>query len=232
MEKQSKAKYYPAAIILYLTYFIHGIGCAILGQQAIKEVLVGQWGYSDIAANIGIVTTVSAALGLGRLITLPFSGPISDKFGRKVCTIIGVVTYAMFFAGIALSPNWQVAYAAAILGGVANSFLDCGVIPETVEIMAPRTGLATMGTKLFVALGQKALPFVVGFIAASEGLEMSRSHTVLYTLAVAIIIIGVIIFFVPSVSGGKTESGKKTSFIENIKSAHFSVESFADCNIS
>ena len=227
MEKQSKAKYYPAAIILYLTYFIHGIGCAILGQQAIKEVLVGQWGYSDIAANIGIVTTVSAALGLGRLITLPFSGPISDKFGRKVCTIIGVVTYAMFFAGIALSPNWQVAYAAAILGGVANSFLDCGVIPETVEIMAPRTGLATMGTKLFVALGQKALPFVVGFIAASEGLEMSRSHTVLYTLAVAIIVIGVIIFFVPSVSGGKTESGKKTSFIENIKSAHFSVESFA-----
>ena len=37
-------KYLPSALILYLNYFIHGIGCSILGQQSVKELLAGQWG--------------------------------------------------------------------------------------------------------------------------------------------------------------------------------------------
>ena len=37
-------KYYPSAFILYLNYFIHGIGCSVLGQAVIKESLVEQWG--------------------------------------------------------------------------------------------------------------------------------------------------------------------------------------------
>ena len=45
-------KYYPSAFILYLNYFIHGIGCSVLGQVAVKETLVKQWGASDI----GLVT--------------------------------------------------------------------------------------------------------------------------------------------------------------------------------
>ncbi len=216
---------------MYLTYFIHGIGAAVLGQQAIKEVLVAQWGYSDIAANIGVVTMVSAALGLGRLITLPFAGPMSDKLGRKICTLIGTICYAGFFLGLAFSPKMGVAYAAAILGGVANSFLDCGVIPEEVEIMAPRTGLATMGTKLFIAGGQKVLPLLVGFIVGTVGLESSHTHTVLFGLAIAVVAIGVVSFILPSISADNAstaaKSGKKSSLIEDIKSAKWSVESFA-----
>lgn len=231
MQTQSKAKYYPTAFVMYLTYFIHGIGAAVLGQQAIKEVLVSQWGYSDIAANIGVVTMVSAALGLGRLITLPFAGPMSDKLGRKICTLIGTICYAGFFLGLAFSPSMGVAYAAAILGGVANSFLDCGVIPEEVEIMAPRTGLATMGTKLFIAGGQKVLPMLVGFIVGTVGLESSHTHTVLYGLAIAVVAVGVVSFLLPSISADNAstaaQSGKKSSLIEDIKNAKWSIESFA-----
>ena len=61
-------KYYVSAFVLYLTFFIHGIGASLLGQQAIKEFLSGQWG-----SGIEQVTLVAAALGLGRLISLPFS---------------------------------------------------------------------------------------------------------------------------------------------------------------
>ena len=32
-------KYLPSALILYLNYFIHGVGCSILGQAVIKEAL-------------------------------------------------------------------------------------------------------------------------------------------------------------------------------------------------
>ena len=60
-------KYIPSALVLYLNYFIHGIGCSILSQQVVKEMLASQWGLKDVMA----VTSIAAALGLGRLISLP-----------------------------------------------------------------------------------------------------------------------------------------------------------------
>ena len=53
-------KYMPSAMILYLNYFIHGIGCSILGQAVIKEALAASWGVEAMA-----ITAISAALGLG-----------------------------------------------------------------------------------------------------------------------------------------------------------------------
>lgn len=68
-------KYLPSALILYLNYFVHGIGCSILSRQLVKELLAEQWGMSDVMG----VTAVAAALGLGRCVgtsmsylTLPF----------------------------------------------------------------------------------------------------------------------------------------------------------------
>ena len=85
MGTNSKAKYYPAALILYLNYFIHGVGCSILGQSVIKEALATSWGVEVMS-----ITAISAALGLGRLIALPFAGPLSDKLGRRISVAIGV----------------------------------------------------------------------------------------------------------------------------------------------
>ena len=63
-EKTMNKKYLPSALILYLNYFIHGIGCSILSQQVVKEMLADQWGMNDAMK----VTAIAAALGLGRLI--------------------------------------------------------------------------------------------------------------------------------------------------------------------
>lgn len=52
-------KYLPSALILYLNYFIHGVGCSILGQAVIKEALAASWGVQVMA-----ITAISAALGL------------------------------------------------------------------------------------------------------------------------------------------------------------------------
>lgn len=41
-------KYLPSALILYLNYFIHGIGCSILSQQVVKELLAEQWGMDGV----------------------------------------------------------------------------------------------------------------------------------------------------------------------------------------
>ena len=116
-----KKKYTFSVLILYLNYFIHGIGCSILSQQVVKEKLVSQWGLG--LDDVMQVTAIAAALGLGRLISLPFAGPLSDKLGRRISVLIGVASYVIFFVGIAFSPNMQVAYVAAVLGGIANSFI-------------------------------------------------------------------------------------------------------------
>ena len=204
-------KYYPSAFILYLNYFIHGIGCSILGQAVIKEMLVAQWGQGMDA--IGQVTMVAAALGLGRLISLPIAGPLSDKMGRKLSSLIGV----------AMSSNMWVEYAAAILGGIANSFLDTGVIPACVEILEPRSSLATMLTKFFISAAQLLLPFMLGALAGA-----SLSYNVLlYISGIAILIIGVLVIFAPMPKAEKAAGEKAPGLLENIRNSHFSAESIA-----
>ena len=139
-------KYLPSALILYLNYFIHGVGCSILGQAVIKETLAASWGVEAMA-----ITAISAALGLGRLIALPFAGPLSDKLGRRISTAIGSGSYAIYLIGLALAFNagthggYQIAYVCAIVGGIANSFLDTGIYPAVSEIIYKSPGVATMG---------------------------------------------------------------------------------------
>ena len=210
-------KYLPSALILYLNYFVHGIGCSILSQQVVKEMLAQQWGLNDVMA----VTSIAAALGLGRLISLPFAGPLSDKLGRRLSVLIGCASYVIFFVGIAFSPNTTVAYVAAVLGGIANSFLDTATYPAVAEIIYKYTGIATMGIKFFISVAQLLMPFFLGVAAGS-----SMSYLMLPLVAgIVIAVLGVLAIFAPFPAA--SESGKSESFIDNLKNAHFSIESGA-----
>ena len=155
MSQTGKKNLVITSIALYFTYFIHGIGASIMGQY--KPELAAHWGakaLSDGTMDVSMVVSVIAALGLGRLISLPFSGPLSDKFGRRLSGIIGVICYAAYFMGIALAPSMGVAYAFAIVGGIANSFLDTGIYPAVSEIIYKAPGVATMGIKLYLYYGR------------------------------------------------------------------------------
>ena len=201
-------KYLPSALILYLNYFIHGIGCSILSQQVVKELLAEQWGMDGVMG----VTAVAAALGLGRLISLPFAGPLSDKFGRRISVLIGCFSYVIFFVGI---------YVAAVLGGIANSFLDTATYPAVAEIIYKYTGIATMGIKLFISVAQLLLPFFLGLCVGT-----SMSYLMLpLVCGIVIAVLGVLAIFAPL---PKVEGvGKGESFLNNLKNAHFSLESVA-----
>lgn len=156
--KQNYKKLYPTAFILYLSFFVHGFGAAILSQNTTSFQAL----WSTDAAG---VLYVISALGIGRLITYPFSGAISDKFGRRLTVIIGCLVYICFFGGILIAPNVQVAFCVAILAGVANGFLDSGVIPAVMEILVNSSGLASILTKLVIAIAQYILPVMVVFWA-------------------------------------------------------------------
>lgn len=204
-------KYYPTALALYFTYFIHGIGVSILGQY--KNDFAGMWGAKTLAngnLDVSIVLAVIAALGLGRLITLPFAGPISDKFGRRISGLIGVACYGVYFVGIVLSPNMYVAYAFALLGGAANSFLDTCITPSCLEIFVGAGDIANMFTKFSISIGQFLLPFMIGFVATSQ----MSFKTIFYVASGLIIIDGILIAFMPfppmNSNAQKEKDGAKT----------------------
>lgn len=74
-------------------------------------------------------------------VSLPFAGPLSDKLGRRISVLIGAASYVIFFIGIAFSPNIQVAYVAAVLGGIAIGIL--GVLAIFAPILIGFTSTAT-----------------------------------------------------------------------------------------
>ena len=169
---------YPTAFVLYLSFFVHGFGAAILSQNT--KSFQALWN-TDAA---GVLYVISA-LGIGRLITYPFSGAISDKFGRRLTVIIGCLVYIGFFGGILLAPNTTVAFFVAILAGVANGFLDSGVLPAVMEILVQSSGLASILSKLCIAIAQYILPVMVTFWA-SNGLWFGWTFVICIVLLVVI----------------------------------------------
>ena len=137
----------------------------------LQEALAAAWGVEAMA-----ITAISAALGLGRLIALPFAGPLSDKLGRRISTAIGSASYAIYLIGLALAFNagthggYTIAYVCAIIGGIANSFLDTGIYPAVSEIIYKAPGVATMGIKFFIAIAQSFFPKAFVGCIQSEGL--------------------------------------------------------------
>lgn len=221
-------KYLPSALILYLNYFIHGVGCSILGQAVIKEALAASWGVEAMA-----ITAISAALGLGRLIALPFAGPLSDKLGRRISTAIGSGSYAIYLIGLALAFNagtnggYQIAYVCAIVGGIANSFLDTGIYPAVSEIIYKAPGVATMGIKFFIAIAQMMLPFVLGATVATTAAGLTSYNMLFYICGIAYIVLLVLVMIFPLPDADQKASGKKEGLIDSLKHTHFSIESVA-----
>ena len=221
-------KYLPSALILYLNYFIHGIGCSILGQAVIKDALAASWGVEAMA-----ITAISAALGLGRLIALPFAGPLSDKLGRRISTAIGSASYAVYLIGLALAFNagtnggYTIAYVCAIIGGIANSFLDTGIYPAVGEIIYKAPGVATMGIKFFIAIAQMLLPFALGMAVTTTAEGLTSYNPLFFACGICYIVLLILVFLFPLPDADQKAAGKKEGLIASLKHTHFSLESIA-----
>lgn len=218
-------KYLPAVIIMYLNYFIHGIGCSILGQATIKESLAASWGCQAMA-----ITRISAALGLGRLIALPFAGPLSDRLGRKFSMIIGGLSYAIYLIGLALAlrvginGGYMIAYICAIVGGIANSFLDTGIYPAVTEAVSKKPGVATMGIKFFISISQMSLPFLLAWL--SDKYDGNVQYNRMFVVCgVSYVVLALLIYFCPLPETSKKQG--KSLLLTSIKETHFSKESIA-----
>ena len=190
----SMKKYYPTAFALYMTYFVLGVAGSIMGQY--KQELAALWGsglLSDGTYDVSGVLAVIAALGLGRLISYPFAGPISDRFGRRVPALVGCALYFIFFAAVCCTRSYVLAYILGIVAGAANGFLDVSITPSCMEIFKEKGTIANIFTKLSISIAQFLLPFAIGYVAAAN-LPFS---TIFIVCAVLIAVVGAAIVFLP-----------------------------------
>ena len=198
-------KYYPTALALYITYFVLGIAATIMGQYKLN--FAAQWGAKVLengSYDVSGVVAVIAAIGLGRLIAFPISGPLSDRYGRRLSGVIGCILYAAFFLGIAFSPNMYVGYVMAVISGMANSFLDTSITPSCMEIFKEKGTIANVFTKLSVSIGQFVLPFAIRFVAAED----MPFHTIFIATAVIIIVDGIFLLILPFPPFEKVKKGQ------------------------
>ncbi|MFR0645476.1 MFS transporter [Limosilactobacillus mucosae] len=145
------------SVSLYLNYLIHGMGMIILAQN--MNSLGAAW-----HQPIKIVSFVISGIGIGRLISYLITGFLSDKISRKFFVEVGMFCYAAFALGMPLTKNIGLAYAFAILAGVANSSLDAGTYTTFVE-MNGGNGAYTILIKAFVSVGEFILPILVTILA-------------------------------------------------------------------
>ncbi|NME33858.1 MFS transporter [Lactobacillus sp. MRS-253-APC-2B] len=161
------------SVSLYLNYLIHGMGMIILAQN--MNSLGAAW-----HQPIKIVSFVISGIGIGRLISYLITGFLSDKISRKFFVEVGMFCYAAFALGMPLTKNIGLAYAFAILAGVANSSLDAGTYTTFVE-MNGGNGAYTILIKAFVSVGEFILPILVT-ILANQGMWFGWSFMVMVVM--------------------------------------------------
>ena len=126
-----------------------------------------------------------------------------------------MLCYVAYFFGMANSTSMAMGYAFAVIGGIANSFLDTCVSPTCMEIYVNNPSVANLFTKFSICLSQFLLPFLIGIVASAN---MSYK-TIFIVAGIAILIDGILILILPfparekavQAKADKKKSGHKIS---------------------
>ena len=150
-------------------YFFGSFGGILFGYDigvmtGALPFLQNDWG---LAGNASIIGWITSSVMFGAIFGGALAGQLSDKLGRRLSVIIGCASYALFFFGLAWAPSYGIGCIVAILGGLANSFLDTATYPAVAEIIDKYTGIATMGIKFFISISQMLMPFFLGLAVGS-----------------------------------------------------------------
>lgn len=164
------------SLSLYLNYFIHGIGLIILTQN--MKTLGQHW-----QTPLATVSYVISDVGIGRLLAYFILGNLSDYWGRNFFVNIGMISYFIFFVGMAFVTNIQMAYFLAILAGIANSALDSGTYTTFIE-MGSKQGSANILLKAFMSASKFLLPL---FIAVLEKQQLWYGWSFMFAAGLLII---------------------------------------------
>ncbi|MEH7246146.1 MFS transporter [Neobacillus niacini] len=153
--------FFRMASSLYINYMLLGMMNIILVSN--MSFLSKQFSTDSLGISLLI-----SAIGIGKLITLSFSGRLSDRIGRKPLAVTASFLNVIFLVGIPLAPNYQLAFVFAVIAGISNSILDSGAFPALIEAYPNNSGSATVLVKAFISVGAAFLPIMISFFISHD----------------------------------------------------------------
>lgn len=154
-------KYNFTAILLWMTYFCHGIQAIIISQNA--DFFANKWGVEAAA-----VFAVIAWTGLGKISFLTFSGSLSDKVGRKPLIVIGLIGFVIMFGSFLVANNLWMANILAFIGGAMTSLYDGAINPALFEMYPENKSTASIFSKAFISISSMLYPLLVAFLVSHK----------------------------------------------------------------
>lgn len=151
---KSKVSNLGAVLTLYFAYGVYAMGLIVSSQ--LSEQLGAQWGVTKEVA-----TSAIAWMAIGKVVSYTFAGAISDKLGRKLTVLVGIILNALFFFLLPLTPNATLGIIVALIFGIGNSFLDAGAYPTFMESAPQNASTMNILVKIFISAGQFVMPFMV-----------------------------------------------------------------------
>lgn len=205
MEMFKNNKYNFAALMLYMTYFLHGIQAIILSQNA--DYFAAQWS-TTVSGVLGVI----AWTGIGKITFLTFSGILADKLGRKPIIVLGVAGYAILFGTLIFTTNIAVANILSFIGGASTSLFDGACNPAIMEIYPNNKSTASIFNKGTISISGIIYPLIVGYLAANNQ-SQSLGIWIPFVLSLALLAA----FFFVRLPDGDVKKSQNVSASEAVK---------------
>lgn len=162
MPKQTQrvpARYRSAVLMTYGVLFLEGVLTIIL--IASMSPLVKHYGVtkSDISVMI-------ALRGFGCMVSLPFSGALSDKYGRRNMILLGALLCGVFFVGMALTTSFTLGLILCVLAGIGHGFMEPSAMALLFDIFED-AGPAMSISQIFFGGGSALTSFLAAVMVQS-----------------------------------------------------------------
>lgn len=180
----------PSNIALYILMFNMFIAMAGIGLIIpIMPQFLGTFGVAGSALGLLI-----AIFSLAQFLFSPFSGNLSDKYGRKRIIIFGLIVYGLSQLGFSLSTELWMLYVARFFSGLGAAF----IIPPTMAFVADITSLENRGRGMGLLGASMSLGFMVGPGIGGFLSKISLYFPFYFAASAAIVAAVVSLFFLPN----------------------------------
>lgn len=192
-------RYRGTVAALFATYLINGVVGVLISQIAVKLAVQVNVAYE-------MVIGITSIAGLIRIVIFPFVGMLSDKFGRKIFQITGLLFYVPMFLLIIFSSNLWMLQAAIVCQALSNVCTDIATYSTLVEVSQGKNANSlSMMVKAFVSTGQIIFPLIVSFVYARN----IDWKVLMYGLLVMLVLVLIGTFVSPFPTKGKNADDAK-----------------------
>ncbi|MBF0776506.1 MFS transporter [Streptococcus azizii] len=215
-------KYNFSAFLLWMAYFCHGIQALTISQNAkffaVKWNLISTADLADpdkmkiaTAAVLGAI----AWTGIGKISFLIFSGPLSDRIGRKPLIVAGLLGYVLMFGAFLFATDLSIAKILGFVGGAMTSLFDGAINPALFEMYPKNKATASVLSKALISISSILYPLFVAFLVTNN-LNPQIGIIVPFALSL-LVLVGVIFAHFPDADLQKAEKLSPTEAIRQLE---------------